>query len=375
MSKKILYIVNDINFFVSHRLEIALSAKREGFQIHVACPRSDYKFTNKLQGFKHHLISLSRSGRNPLKEIYTFFSIFRVIKKVNPDLMHLITIKPVIYGGMISSILKIHGVVSSVPGLGYSFIHKGLKATFFRFLISFLYKLAFKRDSIRVIFQNNDDKAILKKLTKLDVSKIALMKGSGVDLKKFSFSTLPKGKPIVSMASRLQRDKGVFEFFEAAKILRERKKEIEFYFIGELDSFYASKIEQEDFKKWKKTDYVKFLGFRTDIHDLFKESTIIVLPSYREGFPKVLQEAAACGRPIIASDVPGCREAIKEGKTGHLVEPRSATALADKIQELIEDKELLQKMGYGGRKLAEEEFSIDKIVSQHLELYDELLKS
>ncbi|SVA38561.1 uncharacterized protein METZ01_LOCUS91415, partial [marine metagenome] len=357
MSKKILYIVNDINFFVSHRLEIALSAKKEGFQIHVACPRSDYKFTNKLQGFKHHLISLSRSGRNPLKEIYTFFSIFRVIKKVNPDLTHLITIKPVIYGGMISSILKIHGVVSSVPGLGYSFIHKGLKAMFFRFLISFLYKLAFKRDSIRVIFQNNDDKAILKKLTKLDVSKIVLMKGSGVDLKKFSFSTLPKGKPIVSMASRLQRDKGVFEFFEAAKILRERKKEIEFYFIGELDSFYASKIEQEDFKKWKKTDYVKFLGFRTDIHDLFKESTIIVLPSYREGFPKVLQEAAACGRPIIASDVPGCREAIKEGKTGHLVEPRSATALADKIQELIEDKELLQKMGYGGRKLAEEEFS------------------
>ena len=375
MSKKILYIVNDINFFVSHRLEIALSAKKEGFQIHVACPRSDYKFNNKLQGFNHQLISLSRSGRNPLKEIYTFFSIFRVIQKVNPDLMHLITIKPVIYGGMISSILKIDGVVSSVPGLGYSFIHKGLKATFFRFLISFLYKLAFKGNSLRVIFQNNEDKAILKKLTKLDASKIVLMIGSGVDLKKFSFSTLPKGKPIVSMASRLQRDKGVFEFFEAAKILRERKKEIEFYFIGELDSFYASKIEQEDFKKWKKTDYVKFLGFRTDINDLFKESTIIVLPSYREGFPKVLQEAAACGRPIIASDVPGCREAIKEGKTGHLVEPRSATALADKIQELIEDKELLQKMGYEGRKLAEEEFSIDKIVSQHLELYDELLKS
>tara|TARA_B100001750_G_scaffold240325_1_gene249830 strand:- start:3990 stop:5117 length:1128 start_codon:yes stop_codon:yes gene_type:complete len=375
MSKKILYIVNDINFFVSHRLEIALAAKKEGFQVHVAYPRSDSKFTNKLRGFKHHLINLSRSGRNPLKEIYTFFSIFRLIKDVNPDLLHLITIKPVIYGGIISSILKTHGVVSAVPGLGYSFINKGMKATLFRFLISLLYKLAFNKDSLRVIFQNDDDKATLEKLTKLDISKIALMKGSGVDLKKFSFSALPKGKPIISMVSRLQRDKGVFEFFKAAKILRERKKEIEFQFIGELDVFYASKIDQEEFSKWKETDYVKFLGFRSDIYDLFKDSTIIVLPSYREGFPKVLQEAAACGRPIITSDVPGCREAIKEGKSGYLVEPRSATALADKIQELVEDKELLQKMGYEGRKLAEEEFSVNKIVSQHLKLYYELLQS
>ena len=375
MSKKILYIVNDISFFVSHRLEIALSAKKEGLQIHLAYPRADSKLEQTLKGFKHHPINLTRSGRNPLKEILAFVSIYRVIKQVNPDLLHLITIKPVVYGGMIASILKIHGVVSAVPGLGYSFIHKGVKATLFRFLISFLYKLAFKGDYLRVIFQNNDDKAILKKLTKLDASKIVLMKGSGVDLKKFYFSTLPKGKPIVSMASRLQRDKGVFEFFEAAKILRDRKKEIEFHFIGEKDAFYASKIEQEEIKKWKKTDYVKFLGFRKDIHNLFKESTIIVLPSYREGFPKVLQEAAACGRPVIASDVPGCREAIKEGKTGHLVEPRSATALADKIQELIENRELLQKMGYEARKLAEEEFSLDDIVSQHLELYDELLKS
>ena len=374
MSKKILYIVNDISFFVSHRLEIALSAKKEGLQIHLAYPRADSKLEQTLKGFKHHPINLTRSGRNPLKEILAFVSIYRVIKQVNPDLLHLITIKPVVYGGMIASILKIHGVVSAVPGLGYSFIHKGVKATLFRFLISFLYKLAFKGDYLRVIFQNNDDKAILKKLTKLDASKIVLMKGSGVDLKKFCFSTLPKGKPIVSMASRLQRDKGVFEFFEAAKILRDRKKEIEFHFIGEKDAFYASKIEQEEIKKWKKTDYVKFLGFRKDIHNLFKESTIIVLPSYREGFPKVLQEAAACGRPVIASDVPGCREAIKEGKTGHLVEPRSATALAEKIQELIENRELLQKMGYEARKLAEEEFSLDDIVSQHLELYDELLK-
>ena len=235
--------------------------------------------------------------------------------------------------------------------------------------------MAFNKDSLRVIFQNDDDKATLEKLTKLDISKIALMKGSGVDLKKFSFSALPKGKPIISMVSRLQRDKGVFEFFKAAKILRERNKEIEFHFIGELDVFYASKIDQEEFSKWKETDYVKFLGFRTDIYDLFKDSTIIVLPSYREGFPKVLQEAAACGRPIITSDVPGCREAIKEGKSGYLVEPRSATALADKIQELVEDKELLQKMGYEGRKLAEEEFSVNKIVSQHLKLYYELLQS
>ena len=373
MLDRILYIVNDLNFFISHRLDIALAAKKEGYEIHLACPKSE-AINKDLQDIKIHSISLSRSSRNPFKEILTFLSIHKVIRDVDPDLIHLITIKPVLYGGIIASFFKKIRVVFAIPGLGFSFIQEGLKAMIFRAFISFLYKLAFKAKKIRVIFQNKDDKFLLESLTSLDSSKVELIKGSGVNLDEFPFSDIPKGKKIISMASRMQKDKGIMEFFEAASILNTRGCEAQFNFIGEDDVSYASRLDKKIINEWKDKGDINFLGYREDISRLFAESTVIVLPSYREGFPKVLQEAAACGRPIVTCDVPGCREVVEDGKNGFLVEPKNSLDLANKIQQLIEDEDMLKDMGIKSRQLAEKEFSIKRIVSRHLEIYSDLLR-
>ena len=171
------------------------------------------------------------------------------------------------------------------------------------------------------------------------------------------------------MASRLQRDKGVIEFFEAAKGLKEKGGEAEFNFIGGLDSDYASVIPEKDILEWRRRKIINFLGQRNDINSLFQQSSIVVLPSYREGFPKVLQEAAACGRAIIASDVPGCRDAVKDGVTGLLIKPKDSNILAEKIEYLLSNNHLLDQMGREARKLAEKEYSIDEVIKIHLKIY------
>ena len=372
--KRLLYIINSSNYFLSHRLSIALRAKEQGFQIHVASPKDEVSKKLEKNGFIHHDIFLSRSGKKIFGEIKTFLSIYETVKRINPDLVHLITIKPVIYGGIVSSFLKVRGVISAIPGLGYSYIAEGLKASIFRFFLSILYKIAFKRNSIKVVFQNEDDKKIISRASSLSQEKVVLIKGSGVDLNQYSYAPIPKGKPIISMASRLQKDKGVTEYYEAAKILKAKGLEAEFYFIGGLDSNYPSEIPEKELLKWERSDVVKFLGYRDDIKLLFHKSSIVVLPSYREGFPKVLQEAAACGRPVITSDVPGCREAVKDGLTGFLISPKDPEALAEKIEYLLGNKDLLEKMGSEARKFAEEEFSSDKVVNKHLKIYEDLLR-
>ena len=369
MSKKLLYIVNSSGYFMSHRSDIATAARKQGYIIYVASPKDKITKEIESKGFIHQNIYLSRSSRRLFSELKTIMSLYKVIQRVKPDLIHLITIKPVIYGGIITSLLKIKGTVSSVPGLGFSYISEGAKASFFRCFLSFLYRLAFRNRSLKVIFQNNDDLRLLSKNTGLSKDKIVLIKGSGVNLSKFDYKPVPEGKPIVSMASRLQRDKGVIEFFEAAKSLKEKGVEAEFNFIGSLDSDYASVIPEKDILEWRRRKIINFLGQSNDINLLFQQSSIVVLPSYREGFPKVLQEAAACGRAIIASDVPGCRDAVKDGVTGLLVKPKDPNALAEKIEYLLSNDHLLDQMGKEARKLAEKEYSIDEVIKIHLKIY------
>lgn len=373
MTKKILYIVNSSEYFLSHRSEIAVEVKKQGFEVHVASPKDQFKKELESLGFFHHQINLSRSGKRVLLEIKTVIDLFKVLINIRPDLTHLITIKPVIYGGVLCFLLGIRGVVCAIPGLGYSYISEGIKASIFRFILSFLFRIAFFNKSLKVIFQNKDDINTISKASNLDQKKVVLIKGSGVNLDKFSYKTLPtKGKAIISMASRLQRDKGVIEFFQAAEILKERRHDVEFNFIGSLDSNYASVITENELIKWKRKNVVNFLGHRDDIESLFQKSSIIVLPSYREGFPKVLQEAAACGRAVITSDVPGCRDAIKEGLTGVLVNPKDPFDLAEKIDYLLSNTVILIEMGLEARKFAEKEFSIERVIKKHLEVYQDI---
>ena len=373
MPSRLLFLVNSSSYFLSHRIGIALAAKEQGYEVHVASPRDGEEETLKERGIIHHHLPISRTSINIFFEIKTFFSIYFLIKKLTPDLLHLITIKPVIYGGIVSRLLGIKGVVSAIPGLGYVYISTGVKARVLRFLINCLYKISFSKKSLKIVFQNEDDMQTLREAINFKKTKSILIRGSGVDLNEYKKTSFPEGKPVISMISRLQEDKGVNEFAAAAKILKEKKVEADFWLVGETDFSYPSPIPRSDLEEWENEGLLKVFGYRKDINALMSGSSIIVLPSYREGLPKVLIEAASCGRPVITTDVPGCRDAIIEGKTGFLVPPKDSKKLAERIQFLLSNKNLLEKMGQAGRKHAEENFSLERVIEAHLEIYSNLV--
>jgi len=369
MKKKLMLVVNNPDFFLSHRLPIALAAKDEGYEVHVATTNGTAVSKIIANGLVHHELPLSRNGRNPLNELRTFWFLCRLFREVRPILVHLVTIKPVIYGGIAARISNVPCVVSAISGLGFVFLAKGLKAAVVRFIVKVFYRLSFGKARLRVIFQNPDDKNSFIDQGILERHKAVLIRGSGVNLADYPISAEPKGRPVVIMASRLLRDKGVNEYVQAARLIKQQGIDVRFLLIGDIDPQNPATLMDDDLEKIRSTGDIELLGFSKEIPALFEASNIVVLPSYREGLPKVLVEAAAAGRAVVTTDVPGCRDAIEVGVSGLLVPARDIEALAKEIQKLIDDPILRNKMATEGRRLAEREFSIDKISQAHIEIY------
>ncbi len=371
-AKRILFLVNTAEFFLSHRMPLAVAAKKAGYEVHIASASGAAVAIIQAMGFKHHEIAFVRSGQNPLVEMKTIVQLFKLFRRLGPDVLHLITIKPVLYGGLAARIAGVPSVVSAVSGLGTVFIAGSIVAKFRKWVVTRLYSVAFKQKRLAVIFQNPDDRQALLSSRALQESETRIIRGSGVALSDYPFRSEPEGESVVVMASRLLKDKGVFEFVEAASILRERGVTVAMRLIGSPDPGNQTSVTEQDVKRWHEDGVVRTLGYRSDIADQYADANIVCLPSYREGLPKSLVEAAACGRAVVTTDVPGCRDAIIPGKTGLLVPVRNAVALADAIQSLIEDSDLRIRMGQAGRKLAEDAFAIEKIVDQHLRIYEDL---
>jgi glycosyltransferase involved in cell wall biosynthesis len=369
MKPVLLMVVNDSDFFLSHRLPVAEGAFQAGYKVHIATKPGKSVTAIRSHGFHHHELPLSRSGKNPLMELSSLISIWRLCWRLRPDVLHLVTIKPVLYGGIAARIAPVKGVVAAISGLGFVFMANGAKATVFRGLVSRLYRLALGKRNVRVVFQNPDDRETLIKLGAISHEKSALIRGSGVDLSLCQPYPERPGTPVVTLAARLLRDKGVVEFVEAARLLQQRGVEARFQLAGDLDPGNPTSISRDELEQWRSEGVLECLGYRMDIAQVFSESHVVVLPSYREGLPKVLVEAAACGRAVVTTDVPGCRDAIEVNVTGLLVPVRDCEALADAIQKLVEDPELRQRLGRAGRELAEREFAIESIVQQHLDIY------
>ena len=373
-NKKLLFLVNDLSFFISHRLPIAEAAFARGFDVVIGVGEfggTDPKLL-KHKGFKVVLVPMQRGSINLFKEFKTFFYIWRFFKKEEPDIIHLITIKPYLYGGIISRLMGIPSLVSAVSGLGTLFTTKNFKSIFIRLLLYPIYKLTFNHSNQKIIVQNNDDLRILVKWGVLNPLKTKLIKGSGVKLQDFKNLDEIGGVPAICFAGRIIREKGVYEFISAALLLKKKGINARFYLAGNLDTKNPTGLSIIDYNKIKKQYCVEFLGYQKDIPTLYENSHIICLPSYREGFPKALMEAAAASRSIVTTDVAGCRDAIIPGKTGLLVPVRNSQKLADALQWLIEHPKERIAMGKAGRKLAEKEFKIEKIVKEHLEIYQEL---
>lgn len=369
MSKRILFVVNCPAFFISHRLPLALAAKQEGYEVHVATMPGEATDQIAAVELIHHELPLTRSGRNPLNELFVFTAIYKLFRQLEPTLVHLVTIKPVLYGGLAARLARVPCVLAAVSGLGFVFISKGLKASLTRVGIKSLYRLAFGKKNLRVIFQNPDDCNSFVKAGILCAEKSVLIRGSGVDLAHYATNIEPDKFPVVIMVARLLRDKGVDEFVAAARTLKQQDIKARFLLVGDVDPHNPATMTLSELDSLKAEGYVELLGYRKDVSELFAAASIVVLPSYREGLPKVLLEAAAAGRAVVTTNVPGCRDAIEPGVTGLLVPVRDAKALASAIQCLIEDVGLCQRMGREGRRLAEREFSIEKIVQAHLDVY------
>lgn len=373
-SNIILFVVNAPEFFLSHRLPLAVAAQKSGYEVHVAT--ADGPEVERIQafGFVHHMVPFVRSGQIPLNELSTLLCLVRLFGRVKPALVHLITIKPVLYGGIAARLVGVKFVVAAVSGLGTVFIAQSIAAILRRWLVTCLYRAAFKQKRLVVIFQNPDDRDALLSLGALKPNQTRIIHGSGVALADYPCMPEPEGNLVVVMAARLLKDKGVFEFVEAARLLRQRGVPVEMRLIGSPDPGNPTSVTQQELDQWATESHVKLLGYRKDIAEQYAAANIVCLPSYREGLPKSLVEAAACGRAVVTTDVPGCRDAITPDETGLLVPVKNAEVLADTIQALVKDPDLRKQMGQAGRALAEDAFAIEKIVEQHMDIYRELLK-
>lgn len=370
----LLFVVNCPAFFVSHRLAIALAAREAGYDVHIATGPGEQIKTITGHGFEHHLLPLNRSGQQLWAEISSFLGIRRLFRTLKPDIVHLVTIKPVMYGSLAARFVKVPAVVAAVSGLGTVFLADSMLGKIRRKLVLSMYRLGFGHKNLKVILQNRDDCRLLESVGAVNDDQSRLIRGAGVDLEECRYEEEPEGRPVVVMAARLLKDKGIYEFVEASEILASRGVEVSFRVLGDVDIHNRSSVSTGDLEDWKRSTAVEFLGYRKDIAEQYARANIVCLPSYREGLSKSLLEGAACGRAIVTTDAPGCRDAVEPGKTGLLVPAKDAVALADAIQKLAENRTLRRSMGRAGRALAEKEFSSEKIIAQHFAIYRELLQ-
>jgi glycosyltransferase involved in cell wall biosynthesis len=367
---QILFVVNACWFFVSHRLPLARAAQRQGFTVHVAASPDETAAQLEAAGIHFHPVPFSRKGRHPLRELRTFLQVVALYRRIRPDLVHHVTIKPIVYGGLAARIARIPAVVSAVAGLGYTFLARGRAASLLRQLVWFGYRKGLSHANQTVIFQNDDDRREFLARGVVTPAETALIRGSGVDPEVFSPGERPAGPPVVVLPARLLWDKGVGEFVEAAAILKARGVDARFVLVGEPDPHNPASVSDADLAAWSRSGAVEAWGRSDDMPAVLRKAHIACLPSYREGLPRALLEAAASALPIVTTDVPGCREVVRDGYNGYLVPPRQAAALADALEKLIRAPAAeREQMGRRGRGLVLEQFTLDHVVRETLKLY------
>ncbi len=370
--KRLVFVANPAKFFLSHRLPLALAARDAGYDVHIAVAAAPEVNVLRATGLTIHEIPLTRSSSSPLSEWRTIQSLVDLYREIQPDITHHVTIKPVLYGTLAARLANVPAVINAISGLGFVFIATGLKAAIRRKMVSLAYRGILRHKNQRIIFQNKEDYSVFES------AKIALrhnavfIKGSGVDLSLFTPTDEPSGTITVVLPARLLRDKGVTEFAAAAEILRRRNINVQMTLVGESDFGNPTAILESELQNWQSYKTITWWGYRDDMPEVLKASHIVCLPSYREGLPKSLIEACAAGRPIVTTDVPGCRDVVTHGDNGLLVPPKDASALADALEKLILDQDLRIRMGKRGRAKAEAEFSLDSVIEKHLALYAEL---
>jgi glycosyltransferase involved in cell wall biosynthesis len=367
---KILLFANTSWYLYNFRLPLAEALRSAGHEVILVSPSDDYSQKLTDAGFMWIDFPLSRKGRNPFFEVVTLFRLITLYRNAKPDLVHHFTIKCVVYGSLAARWTGIKSVINAITGLGYVFIGNSKSQTILRWLIILLYRFSLK--GTRVVFQNEDDLRQFLEYTLVDRDQSEIIRGSGVDIQRFTVSPFPEGMPVVVLPARMLWDKGVAEFVSAARQLRKEGIIARFILAGDTDDDNPAAVPNKTLKGWQKEGIVEWMGWQSDMPSVYATSTIVCLPSYREGLPKTLIEAAACGRPLIATDVPGCREVIIPGKTGLLSVVRDVETLTNCLRAMIQDRDSWYRMGQEARKLAEDEFSTGRIINETMQIYSKL---
>ncbi|MGR8929079.1 MAG: glycosyltransferase family 4 protein [Gammaproteobacteria bacterium] len=371
--KKILYFVTEDWYFCSHRLTLAKAAMQAGYAVCVLTRVKEHGDVIRGAGIELHALQMVRGGTNPVSEIKALYQIYLAYRRIGPDLVHHIALKPVIYGGLIAMFFPGLRVVNLVAGLGSIFSARNLKTALLRPFVKTLFRLLFRRKNTLTIVQNREDFDLMRNGLNIRTDKLKLIKGSGVDTERFSPSCIEDEKVSFGLVARMLWNKGIGEYVEAVKLLKQKGLVFTAYLVGQPDEENVASIDAEQLRKWQSSGQIVYLGHMDDIANFWRRTQIAVLPSYREGLPKSLLEAAASGRPIVATDTSGCKEVVDDGINGFLVPVKAVQALADAMEKLIADEALRISMGKSAREKVEREFSDLVIVSQTLAVYRELL--
>jgi len=368
---KIILFANTDWYLYNFRQKLAELLIKLKNDLLLVSPAGNYANRLLASGYEWKEIELSRSGINPFKEIRVLIQLTRLYQMERPDLVHHFTSKCVIYGSIAAKLAGITRIVNSVTGMGFVFTKKNVMTFILKPFVNFFYKIALKNS--RVIFQNQQDMDYFISHQMVKLSQCALIPSSGVDIDKFHPTPYQNGDPLIVLPARMLWDKGIGEFAGAANILKNKGIKARFALVGTPDPGNPSSIPESMLEQWSSSGITENWGWQEDMVSVYQKASIVCLPSYREGLAKGLIEAAACGRALVATDIPGCREVVRNGINGYLVPPKQAVPLAEAIEKIIEDKRLMARMGKESRKIAERDYSVEKINRETIFEYNKLI--
>jgi len=371
---KIILVANTDWYLYNFRLSLARFLKGEGFEVLFASPAG--RFTSLLEdaGFRWIWWEVSRKSISPFNELASVRRLLGIYHRENPHLVHHFTVKPVLYGSVCARLAGVPGLVNSITGLGYVFLGKDPKAIFIKQIVKGLYRLALAHPNRAVIFENQADRGYFTSEGLVGADHSWLIAGVGIDTERFTARAEPTGVPVVVLPARMLWDKGVGVVVEAARLLHQRVG-VRVALVGEPDPGNPASIDRTVLEGWAREGVIEWWGWREDMEQVYASSHIVTLPSMGEGLPTALLEAAASGRPIVTTDVPGCREAVIDGVSGYLVPPNDPLALAEALARLVRDADLRGRMGAAGRQLVLERYTNIHVNTATLAIYQKLLSS
>jgi len=369
-----MFAVTEDWYFWSHRKPLADVLAAGGCIVSIATRFGNYRAALADAGFRCIAITFERSLRHPLRDLRALFALSRAVTRAKPDVVHLVSLKPILLSAVAGLTHPGTAFVAAFTGMGYLFSTRDRGARWLRRGVVVLLRFVLRRRNTWIIVQNTDDLALLRDRRLGASARTVLIPGVGVDIRKFACSRERAcATALVVLPARLIRDKGIEEFVAAAMEIKRSKPTVRFALVGAADPDNPAAIPAATIAKWIDAGAIEWWGHRSDMTAVYHEAQIVCLPSYREGLPKVLLEAAACGRPLIATDVAGCREVCIDGLTGMLVPPRLVPPLVDALIALLDSAEMRQRYGSAARALVEEQFSLDKIAAQTMAFYQRIL--